>query len=162
PRSTCHHAPWGFSLSPDQKSPGEYSLRLIDPIFSKLGRPFGQFALAVSTLLRRNCWVFNLFKRPFSEPHCTGGLQSRTRARFREGRVQPLQRRCIGGISLRGFLSSPLAVLRQRPKLTRKHAVSHFQGDVLQRSRYFQIFLAQHAASTIARLKKDTRRVWHL
>ena len=78
PRSTCHRAPWGFSLSPDQNSPGEYSLRLIDPIFSKLGRPFGQFALAMSALLRRNCWVFNLFKRPFSEPHCTGGLQSRT------------------------------------------------------------------------------------
>jgi hypothetical protein len=30
--------------------------QLIDPIFSKLARPFGQFELALSALLQRGCW----------------------------------------------------------------------------------------------------------
>jgi hypothetical protein len=66
-------------------------LRLIDPIFSKLGRPFGQFALALSALLRRGCSVFNLFKRPFSEPHCSCGLQSRASIPHDSAGVAPEQ-----------------------------------------------------------------------
>jgi hypothetical protein len=119
--------------------------RLIDPIFSKLGGPFGQFAPALNALLRRGCWVFDLFKRPCSELRCPYGLQSRVRAIYWGGRFQPFPRQRFGGLSLRGLLSSPLAVVRKRPKLTRNHAVSYSQSRAVQHPRCFQIFLAQHA-----------------
>jgi hypothetical protein len=60
--------------------------RLIDPIFSKLRGPFGQFAPALNALSRRGCWVFDIFKRPFSKLRCPRGLHSRVRARYWGGR----------------------------------------------------------------------------
>jgi hypothetical protein len=93
---------------------GKIYPRLIDPIFSELGGPFGQFAPALNALLRRGCWVFNLLKRPYGEPRRPCGLQSPVRARYRGDQFRPLPRQRFDSISLRGPLSPSLAVVSVR------------------------------------------------
>jgi hypothetical protein len=59
---------------------------------------------------------------------------------------------CLSHISVRGLLSSTLAVLGKRLKLTRNLWVSHVLGSTGQGPRGFQTFFTNHIASTRTQL----------
>jgi hypothetical protein len=53
-----------------------------------------------------------------------------------------LANQCLGSINMRSFVSSPLVVVGQSPKLTRYRSVGHGFGSAEQSLCCFQVFLA--------------------